>query len=217
MNKLNLILMFVVIFVTNSRSQIIFAPYQKGEGNLKLVNKEKYVNNTVDLAKFGKLKITSRKTKYSFNEMMDLDVALWVKSDEIYYIPINLDIKVKVKSSQESDIEAKPVMSVDFYSDKFLPSKDALVIRYFNILIGDYNSDLDKILNKGVESNENKDLFENNLFKNTLYSYIEIQKPEVIEITAELSNNLVVLSKKNSNKKTMTGNVTSNTLKIKVE
>jgi hypothetical protein len=217
MKKLNLILIFVVIFVINSRSQIIFAPYQKGEENLKLGKKEKYLNNTADLAKFGKLKITSRKTRYSVNEMMDLDVALWVKSNEVYYLPINLDIKVMVKSSQEASIEAKPVMYVDFYSDKFLQSKDALVIRYYNILIGGVNSDLDKILNEDVKSDENKEIFENNLFKNILYSYIEIQKPEVIEITAELSNNIVVLSRKNSTKKTLTGKIKSNTLKIKIE
>src|SRR5690606_38422107 len=129
------------------------------------------------------------KDDYSFNEMLILDDNLLMQSDEFYFIPIDLNIIIKIKDETGNTIYFDRVITVDTFRPTFKRAKDALVFKSFKFVVG-CQEEKKKIPNNLLGSDNNKVLFDNDIIRTLGDACIDIQKTGKFDIFAELTNNL---------------------------
>lgn len=176
---------------------------------------EKAINRpdlAVNFSNVAKLKVFVRKNVYSFQEMMILDVAMLTTTKSELYFPDLLKAQIKIRSKSRI-VNVYPYLIT---STRFSPEllKGKLVSKSFNLIIG-CKAEKQNILNV-LESDDDKIIFENNLFRTYGDACIDIRKSGIYEISVEILNDSVVISEDKEKYQTAIGKVKSKALRINV-
>ncbi|MGQ0542981.1 MAG: hypothetical protein ACT4O9_14185 [Blastocatellia bacterium] len=218
MNSIKILILIVLVFIfasSKGNAQILLAGNGDPQNTYKTEKLERYSNLGTDISKHANLKIFLRKLEYRFNEMLFLDIALLARTEENLYFPTDLDIKMNVTNKSGKTLKVVGLYVVDFMKPSFVLSKDTLIIRSFRLIIG-CQSDEYKVPSEITNSNDNKILFDNNLFQTQAEGCIDVDKSEQLLISAELTNRVVSIPQDNRFTKTAVGKIKSNVLNISV-
>lgn len=172
----------------------------------------------VDISKITKLKIFLPKETYQLQETMILDLGLLVESNEAYFFPEDLNVKIIIRDKQKNKVLIDTIYSID-KEPNYEIFKTTIIRNSTQLLVGCKNKVMNEIdeSSKVIFDDNLKAGFEKNLFRSFPHGCIDINNASELEISAEVYNDLVVVSQDKEKIKTAVGNVKSNILKINVK
>ncbi|CAN5627940.1 hypothetical protein BH20ACI4_BH20ACI4_31460 [soil metagenome] len=191
----------------------------KETNELEIRSVKDYPNLGTAISKISNLKIYNPKNVFHFEEILVLDIALLTPENDYYFFPKDLDnVNIIIKNNRGEKIWIDPILVVDRFA-KFEKYKNGLLRTTERLLIGCENESLKKFEKefKLVDENEPKNIFNRNLFWSIPSGCIDIKNSDEIEVYAEFSNNLVVVTKDSGQVKTGVGKIKSNALRIKIK
>ena len=206
----------VLLFVWTSVAQSqIKARKDKSSLSQKVVSSKHYPILSVAYKDAVQFKLASRKSQYRLAEMLTIDAAMLNSFSDYLFLYTLRNLKFTITDEQGNQIKSIPYVIKEWAitSESFtLIEPNDFLTKSFDLLIG---CDDRAFKQMSLTEDGNKTFFDNDLFLDWGNGCIDIIKPGVYTIRAEVENAYVVIGQSRSNK-TATGNILSAPLRINI-
>jgi len=179
-----------------------------------------------DLASVAQLKLASRKTRYRVGEIITADLAIINISDHAIFLPNPRETPVTFMAEDRAGKSVplfpyREILLVAMPEAYQLAEPDQMTYASFRILAGRdddaFRMEQEKWgLEHSKEPHHLRALFDRGLFVNWGDAYLDTTVPGIYTITAEYSNQFVIVDPANPKTKTATGTIVSSPLTITI-
>lgn len=172
----------------------------------------------IEYARAARFKLASRKTTYRIGEIISLDAALLNVSGQPAYFrhPENSEFVARDRRGNEVRVIPYVTPSVDITRTSFsLLQKDQILTNSTQLLVG-CNDRVSRDVIASLGEDNDRVVFDRNLFVNQGYGCIDVRHAGTFAVTAEESNEYVVVSSGVSSALTVVGTIQSNYFTITV-
>ena len=187
-------------------------------GNEAVILSEKRPELGLEYARAARFRLASRKTTYHLGEMMNVDSALLNISGRSAFFrqPKNSEFAARDRRGNEVGVTPYVTASSDITRKSFsLLQRDEILTNSTQLLVG-CNERVFKDVNAALMTDDDRILFDRNLFVNQGYGCINVKHAGTYSLVAEESNEYVVVSSGNNSTLTVVGGIQSNYLTITV-
>ncbi|HRH42046.1 MAG TPA: hypothetical protein PKY82_10405 [Pyrinomonadaceae bacterium] len=189
--------------------------WSQGLSNMRVLEAKERPNLSVNYNQSVNFKIASNKTIYRVGDIIKITYAMLNKSEANLYLPQFLpEIILKSSAGKQARLEKYFIVDYKISPEMFdLTESNRLIVKseYFHIGCNDEK------FNRFLESKDNEKLiFERNLFAVLDFPCLRVDKTGVYTIKATQTNQFVVESRIERGVKTATGKIESNLLKLKI-
>lgn len=171
---------------------------------------------SIAFSNISELKLSSRKTRYRMGELLSLDAALINSSDKPIYLTELRDLSFSARNIAGNKVGVANYVEIssDVSPDSFqLVQAGEMITHTVHILVG-----CDKRVLKNtqlmLDAKDDRSIFDRNLFVSWGQGCLDAKRVGTYKLTAELTNDYVVVSSEFGNLRTAVGSITSNPLTI---
>ncbi|MBX3292729.1 MAG: hypothetical protein KF881_07550 [Acidobacteria bacterium] len=170
-----------------------------------------------DISENVSVKIGVIKTRFRYDELIKLDVAVLLRNTTPYFFSPKFYYNILVKDSKDRKVSIKPFMVIDGYP-RYIESFQTMYMDSTYLIVGCSGyARTSTLAFEAVEDLDNpKELFDREVFGDILDGCIDVSRTGQLSITVEVQNSLVVIDKRAAPVRTLVGSITSSPVKIEV-
>ncbi|MFM9903654.1 MAG: hypothetical protein ACKVQJ_03675 [Pyrinomonadaceae bacterium] len=182
---------------------------------IKIEPKGKYPDLDFNFDEGGKLKIATRKTKYSIGETLILDVAILNRTNSPSYYPVTVASNLRAESRQGKEVLVNAYSSSDGEKPFVLVGEGRIKMIQLQLVLG-CSDDIFSIRDDLLKAKNDAEVFNKGLFVLSGNACLGVKRGNNIRLTIELDNEDVVVTGESKNPKTATGRLRSNSLDVTI-